>query len=1306
MLNLHGAPALSPFRRKKVLALLRAVLPECRDVFAEYRHFVDLSGDLSEPERAVLDRLLEYGPAREGQIPQHATYCLSIPRLGTITPWSTKATDIAQHCGLDKIKRIERGTAWYLVIDGSVNSEAVITAAQAVLIDPMTESLLADNEQAQTLFDAAEPAPFAVIDVLGGGLKALHAANQAFGFALSAEEQDYLVERFTQLGRNPSDAELMMFAQVNSEHCRHKIFNADWCIDGEDKALSPFKMIKHTHAENPEGTLSAYHDNAAVLAGAQAARFFPDPQTGQYAYTEEPVHISIKVETHNHPTAISPFPGAATGSGGEIRDEGATGRGGKPKAGLSGFSVSHLRLPDLPRAWEQVESKPDRIASPLQIMLEGPIGAASFNNEFGRPNLTGYFRTFEHSVNAGEKDRRRGYHKPIMLAGGIGNIREQHIEKASYEVGALLVVLGGPAMLIGLGGGAASSMATGASSEDLDFASVQRGNPEMQRRCQEVIDTCWAMGDHNPIKWIHDVGAGGLSNALPELVEDAGRSGTFELRKVLNDDPSMSPMQIWCNESQERYVLAIEPEDRATFEAICQRERALYSIVGSATDDSKLSLTDSYFETDGGQKPHPIDIPMDVLFGLPPKMERDVSRVKPQLAALQDDKKSLEAAVKDVLRFPTVADKTFLIAIGDRSITGLVARDQMVGKWQVPVADAAVTLSGFEADTGEAMAMGERTPLALIDAPASGRMAIGEALTNIASAAIDDIQQVRLSANWMVPAGAPGEDANLYDTVEAIALELCPELGISIPVGKDSMSMQTVWQDEHGEDHAVVAPMSLVISAFAPVADVNRTLTPELAIDGDPTELVLIDLGVGKNRLGGSIYAQVSGELGDECPDVDQPDQLRAMFELIQRANQQDLLLAYHDRSDGGLIATLAEMAFTARCGLDIELDHNKGEAEAQLFNEELGAVLQIRSADKQALFALLDDYDLSACADAIGVISPQDQIRVAMAGETILDVSRTELHQAWSEVTNSMQSLRDHPDCAEQEYARISDAGDTGLFADLSFDAQQDIAAPLIQTGARPALAILREQGVNGQIEMAAAFNRAGFDAYDVTMSDLVDGRHTLSEYHGFVACGGFSFGDVLGAGEGWAKSILFNAAIRDQFDAYLSRDDRFALGVCNGCQMLAELRELIPGASNWPRFVRNRSEQFEARYVMTEIVESPSIFMQGMAGSKIPVVVAHGEGQIEFSDGHDADGLAAANQVAMRYIDNGGSVSERYPYNPNGSAAGITGVTNQSGLVTLMMPHPERLGRSVNHSWAPSDWGRDGPWVRLFRNARVWLS
>ncbi|EGW55812.1 phosphoribosylformylglycinamidine synthase [Candidatus Endoriftia persephonae] len=1294
MLILRGAPALSDFRLKKLARRLETLLGRPISVYAEFMHFAELSQPLDAAEGEVLQQLLRYGPQLSEHDPE-GSLLLVVPRPGTISPWSTKATDIVHHCGLQKIERLERGMAYYLQLEGGELSNGENRVLAALLHDRMTEVVLAGMDEADCLFSHAEPKPFTRVDLLEGGRPALERANGELGLALSDDEIDYLLESFQGLGRNPSDVELMMFAQANSEHCRHKIFNADWIIDGEPQQRSLFKMIRNTTDCSPDGVLSAYKDNAAVMAGPRAERFLPDPKDGVYGFGEEEIHILMKVETHNHPTAISPDPGAATGSGGEIRDEGATGKGSKPKAGLNGFSVSNLRLPGGEEPWEQDNGKPGRIVSALDIMLEGPIGAASFNNEFGRPNLCGYFRTYEQWVAGPDGEELRGYHKPIMLAGGLGNIRGEHIEKTTFPAGSPLVVLGGPAMLIGLGGGAASSMASGTSAEDLDFASVQRSNPEMERRCQEVIDACWARGGENPILFIHDVGAGGLSNALPELVKDAGRGGRFELRMVPNDDPGMAPMEIWCNESQERYVMAIDVERLDEFKAICERERCPYAVVGEATDEEHLLLGDAHFNN------KPIDLPMPLLFGKAPRMLRDVHHrpfAKPELDTSEIDLK--EAALR-VLRLPTVANKTFLISIGDRSITGMVARDQMVGPWQVPVADLAVTTSGLMGHTGEAMAMGERTPLALLDAPASGRMAIGEAITNIAAAQIGKIGDIKLSANWMAPAGHTGEDARLYETVKAVGMELCPALGIAIPVGKDSMSMKTVWQ-EGEEQREVTAPLSLIISAFAPVEDVRGTLTPQLRSDQGDSDLILIDLGKGHNRLGATALAQVYKQIGHEGADLDDAETLTRFFDVIQELNRDGLLLAYHDRSDGGLLATLAEMAFAGRTGLNVELNDLPGEPLALLFNEELGAVVQVRHTDTDDVLKALHDAGLGHCSQVIGALNDDQQIRVSRTGKLLLEASRVELQQAWSEVTRQMQALRDNPSCAEEEFERIA-ADDPGIQVSLSFDPAEDVAGPMIASGVHPKIAILREQGVNGQLEMAASFHRAGFECVDVHMSDIIEGRHSLDEFKGLVACGGFSYGDVLGAGEGWAKSILFNSRARDQFQAFFERSDSFSLGVCNGCQMLSNLHELIPGAENWPHFVRNRSEQFEARFVSVEVGETNSVLLAGMAGSRMPIAVAHGEGRAEF---HDAAQLAAAqSQVALRYVENSGGPASRYPANPNGSPEGITGLTSSDGRVTIMMPHPERVVRTLQNSWHPDEWGGDAPWLRLFRNARVWV-
>lgn len=1299
MLVLRGAPALSEFRLAKLCNRLSALLGRPLGLYAEHIHFADLESDLSADALALLERLLQYGPRLSVQAPQGQAI-LVVPRPGTISPWSTKATDIAHNCGLAQLRRLERGTVYYLTAEATALSEEELSRLAAPLYDRMTQVALFDPSEAERLFAQAPPKPLTRVDLVAGGRAALADANRALGLALSEDEIDYLAQSFGALGRNPTDVELMMFAQANSEHCRHKIFNATWTLDGERQRHSLFRMIRHTTETSPAKVLSAYRDNAAVIEGWDGRRFLPDPQTGIYGEHEEPIHILMKVETHNHPTAIAPDPGAATGSGGEIRDEGATGAGAKPKAGLCGFSVSNLRIPGFEQPWEQDHGRPGRIVSALDIMLEGPIGAAAFNNEFGRPNLTGYFRTYEQSVPGPDgAPEPRGYHKPIMLAGGLGNIRAEHVAKQPFPAGTPLVVLGGPAMLIGLGGGAASSMASGASAEDLDFASVQRANPEMQRRCQEVIDRCWAYGDENPILFIHDVGAGGLSNALPELVHDGERGGRFELRRIPSDEPGLSPMEIWSNEAQERYVLAIAAERLAVFEAICARERCPYAVVGTATAEPRLTLTDERFGDS------PIDMPMQLLFGKPPKMHRDAVRVDPPRAALATDAIALDEAIGRVLALPTVADKSFLITIGDRSITGLVARDQMVGPWQVPVADCAVTLSDYRGLTGEAMAIGERTPLALLDAPASGRMAVGEAITNLAAARIESIGDIKLSANWMAAAGHPGEDARLFETVRAVGMELCPALGIAIPVGKDSMSMKTVWDGPDGERRSMTAPLSLIVSAFAPVADARATLTPWLRTDQGDTDLILIDLGQGKNRLGGSCLAQVYGQLGDLAtdgvPDLDDPDLLRRFFAAIQELAAEGLILAYHDRSDGGLLATLCEMAFAGRCGLEVDLGPVGPDPLRALFSEELGAVIQVCHADTDEALQILAQHGLADYSPVIGTLDG-DRIRLHRHGEPLFDAPRAELQRRWSETSFRMQSLRDNPECAAEAFARIGES-DPGLNASLTYDPEDDIAFPYLERGARPAIAILREQGVNGQIEMAAAFHAAGFECVDVHLSDIVAGRLTLERFRGLVACGGFSYGDVLGAGEGWAKTILFNPRARDQLQGFFERADTFALGICNGCQMLSSLHELIPGAGHWPRFVRNRSEQFEARTLMVEVAESRSVLLAGMAGSRMPIAVAHGEGRAEF---RDAAHLAAARRtVAVRYVENDGRIAERYPANPNGSPEGIAGLATDDGRVTIMMPHPERVFRAVQPSWRPDHWGQDGSWMRLFRNARVWV-
>ena len=1292
ILGFRGRNALSGFRIAKLIAALAAAGLRPASIAAEYHHFVSVTRALSAAERDTLERILTYGPAVDEAASSGETV-LVVPRLGTISPWASKATDIARQCGLDMIERIERGSVWRIEKNGGGALTASELAEVLPLIhDRMTETVLREISAADALFAQVEPQPLATVDVLLGGSDALQRANREMGLALSDDEIEYLCSNFSRLGRNPSDVELMMFAQANSEHCRHKIFNADWVIDGVTQTQSLFAMIRNTHAKNPHGTVVAYSDNSSIIEGARVQRFYPR-EGGAYGYAEDDTHILMKVETHNHPTAISPYPGAATGAGGEIRDEGATGRGSRPKAGLSGFTVSNLEIPGFRQPWETSSyGRPGHIASALQIMLDGPIGGAAFNNEFGRPNLCGYFRTFEQEV-GGEM---RGYHKPIMIAGGLGNIAARHSYKEKIPVGGLLIQLGGPGMRIGLGGGAASSMQTGANIAALDFDSVQRGNAEIQRRAQEVIDRCCALGESNPILSIHDVGAGGLSNALPELVHGAGCGGLFDLRAVPSEERGMSPLQIWCNESQERYVLAIAADSLALFRDICERERCPFAVVGTATADDRLTVRDAVFDN------APVDMELSVLLGKPPKMLRNVTHREPVPVAFDVSRIDLREAAARVLSMPSVADKTFLISIGDRSVGGMTARDQMVGPWQVPVADVAVTLMGFHETRGEAMAMGERTPLALINAAASGRMAVGEAITNIAAARIAAIGDIKLSANWMAAAGHPGEDAALYDTVRAVGIELCPQLGISIPVGKDSMSMKTRWQDG-ARAKEVTAPLSLIVSAFAPVVDARQTLTPQLRTACGDTDLILLDLGGGRNRLGGSVLAQAYAQTGEQTPDVDDACLLRGYFSAIQQLNAGGLLLAYHDRSDGGLFATVCEMMFAGRCGVTLALEHALGAngLTGFLFNEELGAVIQIRRADRAAVMNTLAQCGLGNVAQLIGAVDGEVDAGAGLcihtAGHEVYKEPRTALHRLWSATTFHLQTLRDNPQCAQQEYDRILDAADPGMAPHLTFDPAENIAAPFVQA-ARPRVAILREQGINGQIEMAAAFERAGFEAVDVHMSDVIAGRRSLKDFAGMAACGGFSYGDVLGAGEGWAKSILFNPRARDEFAAFFERADSFALGVCNGCQMMSNLHEIIPGSAAWPHFVRNRSEQFEARFVMVEVLPSPSLFLDGMAGSRLPVVVAHGEGYAEFaSPAQRAEAL-----VALRFVDHRGAPTESYPLNPNGSAGGVTGLTTNDGRFTILMPHPERIFRSVQNSWYPQGWGEDGPWLRTFRNAR----
>ena len=1309
ILKLRGASALSDFRLAKLLLQLKAVHPGVQGAVAEFRHFVETSGALDSRESALLDKLLTYGAPLTGSH-SNDQLLLVVPRIGTISPWSSKATDIARQCGLSNVRRIERGTAFHLKVARSL-SETERASLAAPLHDRMTQTVLLSEDGADALFKHVAPRPLSTVPLGKHPRAALERANAALGLALSPDEIDYLADAYASLGRDPTDAELTMFAQANSEHCRHKIFNAAWIVDGEKKEQSLFGMIKHTHAANPQGTILAYTDNAAIMEGRIADRFYPGARA-VYAPHAELTHTVMKCETHNHPTAISPFAGAATGAGGEIRDEGATGRGAKPKAGLSGFSVSNLRIPGALQPWEERNyGRPNRIVSALEIMIEGPIGAAAFNNEFGRPNLAGYFRSFEQEV-AG---LQRGYHKPIMLAGGIGNITDLQSAKEGLPAGSLLIQLGGPGMLIGMGGGAASSMGSGANTENLDFDSVQRGNAEIQRRAQEVIDRCWQLGPDNPILSVHDVGAGGLSNAMPELAHSAGRGAHFDLRAIPSEDSGMSPREIWCNEAQERYVLGVAPEDLERLRAICERERCPFAVLGTALADGQLIVEDPQL----GAKP--VDLSMETLLGKPPKMLRDVKHVTRAPEKFDPSGLDLKEAAYRVLRHPSVADKTFLVSIGDRTVGGLCSRDPFVGPWQVPVADCAVTLLDYEGYAGEAFAIGERTPLALIDGPASGRMAVGEALTNLAAACIPTLDRVKLSANWMAAAGYPGEDAVLFDTVKAVALELCPALGVAIPVGKDSLSMRTAWSHD-GAQKEVVSPLSLIVTAFAPVTDARATLTPRLITGAGDTELVLLDLGAGKNRLGGSILAQVHNAFGTEAPDLDEPERLAGFFRAVQRLTREGLVLAYHDRSDGGLFATVCEMAFAGHCGVTLSLDalafdawaedvdgfRRNGEeqlagrvrdrAMAALFSEELGAVMQIRAADRQKVMDLLREEGVHAYASLIGFLNDKDEIRFSRNAKFVFAEKRVDLQRAWSETTWRMQTLRDNPDCAKQEYDRVLDASDPGLSVSLTYDPSEDIAAPFIAKGARPKVAILREQGVNGQVEMAAAFHRAGFEAVDVHMTDIIAARVSLAGFAGFAAGGGFSYGDVLGAGQGWAKSILFNPRAREEFEAFFHRGDTFALGVCNGCQMMTALKTLIPGAADWPAFLRNRSEQFEARFVEVEIAPSPSLFFEGMAGSRMPVATAHGEGRAVY----DLPEHMRTALVAMRFVDHRGKLTETYPLNPNGSPQGITGLTTADGRFTVVMPHPERVFRSVQMSWSPDRSGEDSPWIRMFRNCR----
>ncbi|MEO0423689.1 MAG: phosphoribosylformylglycinamidine synthase [Pseudomonadota bacterium] len=1307
VLRVPGAPALSSFRLQRVRQALQGDLPDLQGLRTRWWYLVETSevdgaSLTAAQERRLSDLLGGVSLDEAGSAPQ----LVVAPRIGTISPWSSKATDIVHRCGFEAVTRVERVLAWHFDGVDDLGGETLAAIAPH-LHDRMTEFVFATVAQAELLFAHHTPARGSAVPLVQQGRDALVEANRNLGLALAPHEIDYLLETFSNLERDPTDTELMMFAQANSEHCRHKIFNAEWTLEGEVMPRSLFDMIRNTYRANSAGVLSAYRDNAAVFEGEPAQRWYLDAHTGVYRARETRAHVVIKVETHNHPTAISPFPGAATGAGGEIRDEGATGRGAKPKAGLTGFSVSNLRIPEYLQPWEGDAVSPSHIARPLDIMLEGPIGGASFNNEFGRPNLLGYFRAFEQPEGedglaapaAGEQVARRGYHKPIMIAGGMGNIFGEHVEKRGFGQGAAVVVIGGPAMQIGLGGGAASSVASGASSAELDFASVQRGNPEMQRRCQEVIDRCWAMAEGNPILSIHDVGAGGLSNAIPELLDQSDCGGVLSLRAIPNDEPGMTPMAIWCNESQERYVLAIAEGDLREFEAICERERCPVAVLGHATQRRVLNVQDTHFGD------APVDMPMQALLGHTPRMERTAERVVAPTRSVDLASIDLDEAVNRVLSVPSVADKSFLIHIGDRTVGGLSSRDQLVGPWQVPVSDVAVTCADFRGYTGEAAAMGERTPVALLSPAASGRLAVTEALTNIVAADIERIDQVRLSANWMAACGAPGEDVALWDTVEAVGMGFCPALGLTIPVGKDSLSLQTRWPAQGGGEHRVVAPLSLIISAFAPVIDVRRTLTPELRLDAGETELWLFDLGRGQDRLGGSALLQAWAATGDEPPDVEDPSLVRAFFGAIVEARRAGLLLAYHDRSDGGLFTTLLEMAFAGNAGLKIDIDEGV-QALPRLFSEEAGAVVQVPVERREKFLAVVRARGLEEVVSRVAVPTAGEEICVMQDGERLFNRSRMELRGVWSRTSYEMQRLRDDPTCAQEAYELLKLPRPPALYSKPSFDPTQDTAAPFIASGVRPKVAILREQGVNGHLEMAAAFDRAGFDAIDIHMSDFIGDaprRRDLRDVQVLAACGGFSYGDVLGAGNGWARGILFDERTRAVFAEWFAREDGLTLGVCNGCQMLSRVRELIPGTEHWPSFERNRSEQFEARLSMVEVGKSDSPWFTGMAGTQVPVVVSHGEGRATFAASDVLEKALGQGQVALRYVNAEGEPTQRFPLNPNGSQAAVAGVTSADGRVNIMMPHPERVFRTVQQSWHPAQAGEDSPWMRLFRNARV---
>ena len=1305
---LPGGCALSDFRARRALAALQSVQPHVEAVSGRFVHFVHAERELTDVETERLGSLLVYGdPAAD--VRADAAFMV-VPRLGTISPWASKATDIVKNCGIGGVLRVERGTVFSLAFsEGYVPSAEELEVLASKLHDRMTESVVGSDFTGEDLFVDLEGRPMATVPLMEEGRAALERANLDMGLAMSEDEIDYLADAFGTMKRNPTDVELMMFAQANSEHCRHKIFNARWTLDGTEREETLFGMIRKTHKTSPQGTITAYADNAAIFEGGTATRLYPRPgEEGDlfgrvFERRDEVVHTVFKVETHNHPTAISPFPGASTGSGGEIRDEGATGRGARPKAGLTGFTTSALHLPDAPQRWENdgdaargekaeaAYGAPSRIATPLSIMTEGPLGGAAFNNEFGRPNILGYFRTFEANIDG----VRYGYHKPIMLAGGIGSIRDDQTKKTVPPVGSLLVVLGGPGMRIGLGGGAASSMTTGSNSEALDFDSVQRGNPEMERRAQEVIDRCWAMGEENPILAIHDVGAGGLSNAMPELADLSGKGASFDLTKVPVEESGMSPLEVWCNESQERYVIALDPAKLDVFTAFCERERAPFAVIGTITEEAHLKLARAEGETDA------VDMPMEVLLGKAPRMHRDVRHEEKHLPEFDETGIDIEKSAYDVMRHPTVASKSFLITIGDRTVGGLVARDQFVGPWQVPVADCAVTTLGFETNRGEAMAMGERTPLAVIDSAAASRMAVGEALTNMCAADVE-LPLVKLSANWMAACGAPGEDARLFDAVKA-ASDFCCALGISIPVGKDSLSMKTAWKE--GDDaKSVTSPVSLIVSAAAPVGDAALTVTPELKREPGSV-LVFVDLGFGRNRMGGSILAQVEQRFGNTAPDCEDPAALARFVGAVRKLVASGSVLSYHDRADGGLFATAAEMTFASRLGVRLTLD-SLLEAEGAtvtnvLFNEELGALLQVRADRADEVVATMRAEGLAACSHFIGEVTDTDAIEIVRGGEVVARFPRADLQKAWTEVSHAIARGRDNPACADREAARVEDATDTGLFAKTTFDVNEDVAAPMIATGARPKLAVLREEGVNSQNEMAAAFTRAGFEAHDVHMTDLLSGRVDLADFKGLACAGGFSYGDVLGAGGGWAKTILHNDRLVEMFSTFFHRNDTFGLGICNGCQMMSRLRDLIPCADAWPDFVRNTTEQFEARLVNVEILESPSIFFAGMAGSVMPIVNSHGEGRVRFLRPDDAKLVHAA----ARFVDSTGAATEAYPMNPNGSKGGLTSVTTTDGRFTIMMPHPERSHRALQLSWHPDAWTDVSGWMRMFRNARVWV-